>query len=136
MLNILLMVRRNINMTKRCLIKLLQEKENKLYSKWSKGVMQYCFDLLDAFKEDEDLGDSCYELQNKLLNGCYNWSDFSWSGNALVYDVEICERLASPSFQKKKDYGRLQPDSHTLWIDVQTKALIQAYKIIETLAIK
>ena len=65
-----------------------------------------------------------------LLNGALNWSDYSYGGNALIYDEDIAERYCSPSELKKKGGGRLQPNSRETWLDLQARALEQAYSMI------
>ena len=115
-------------MNKKELINLLNNYYPK--SKWDKGVKDYCFELLDVFEDGEEFPADYNELKNKLLNGAHNWDQFSWGGCSLCYDVEICERLATPSEQKKKDYGRLQPNSRENWLDVQRRALKQAFYLL------
>ena len=51
---------------------------------------------------------------------------YSYGGCSLIYDSQIAERLCTPSEFKKKDGGRLAPNSKESWLDVQTRALYQA----------
>ena len=66
------------------------------------------------------------ELKEWLLNGAMDWEDYSYGGCSLIYDSQIAERLCTPSELKKKDGGRLEPNSQESWLDVQTRALRQA----------
>ena len=117
-------------MTKEQVKKVLNEKlESKKLSCWDRGVIYYAFDLLKNIDTDE-LPKEEKSLEKLLLNGVPNWYYYSWAGRALCYDVEICERLATPSEQKKKDYGRLQPNSRENWLDVQARALKQAFYLL------
>lgn len=117
-------------MTKEQVKEVLEEKlQAKRLSCWDRGVIYYAFDLLENIDADE-LPKELKSLEKLLLNGAPNWSDYSWGGCALCYDEEICERLATPSEQKKKDYGRLQPNSYEHWLDVQKRALKQAFWLI------
>ena len=60
------------------------------------------------------------------MNGAMDWEDYSYGGCSLIYDGDIAERLCTPSELKKKDGGRLAPNSQESWLDVQTIALRQA----------
>lgn len=66
------------------------------------------------------------ELEEWLLNGAMSWDEYSYGGCSLIYDGDIAERLCTPSELKKKDGGRLAPNSQESWLDVQVRALYQA----------
>jgi hypothetical protein len=51
-------------------------------------------------------------------------------GCALVYNEDIARALCTPSELKRSDFGRLPPNSSEDWIDVQTRALSQAWSMI------
>lgn len=95
-----------------------------------KGVRMYAFELLDELLEHRKVTDENAVLENvtmkELLNGASNWSEYSYSGSALVYDEEICERLCPPSLVKKKRGGELPPHQDETWLDYQAKALERA----------
>lgn len=117
-------------MTKEQVKKVLNEKlQAKKLSCWDRGVTYYAFDLLENIDADE-LPKEVKSLEKLLLNGAPSWGDYSWGGSALCYDEEICERLATPTEQKRKDYGRLQPNSWVNWLDLQARALRQAFHLI------
>ena len=100
-------------------------------SAWKRGVKEYADELLDNLEEKsqyyERLPKDEKELKEWLLNGAMDWEDYSYGGCSLIYDSQIAERLCTPSELKKKDGGRLEPNSQESWLDVQTRALCQAY---------
>ena len=108
--------------------KLVEEIPNR--SAWKKGVKKYADELLDNLEEraqiNERLPKDEKELKEWLLNGAMDWEDYSYGGCSLIYDGDIAERLCTPSDLKKKDGGRLDPNSQESWLDVQTRALRQA----------
>ena len=71
-------------------------------------------------------------LHKELLNGAENWKRFSWDGCALIYDEDIAEILCSPSELKRCKNGKLRPNKQEQWLDVQTRALIQAENLIKS----
>lgn len=109
------------------IVKELREAINntKANSAWQKGVKLYAMDILSYFNDDQDIQD-----KQQLLNGAKNWHEYSESGNALIYDCDIAERLCSPSELKRKHGGDLQPNNHEIWLDVQARALYQAAGLI------
>ena len=108
--------------------KLVEEIPNT--SAWKRGVKEYTDELLDNLEERaysyERLPRNEKELKEWLLNGAMDWEDYSYGGCSLIYDGDIAERLCTPSELKKKDGGRLEPNSQESWLDVQTRALRQA----------
>ena len=100
-------------------------------SAWKKGVKEYTDELLDNLEEKaqyyERLPRNEKELKEWLLNGAMDWEDYSYGGCSLIYDGDIAERLCTPSELKKKDGGRLAPNRREGWLDVQTRALRDAY---------
>ena len=99
-------------------------------SAWKKGVKEYADELLNNLEEKaqsyERLPKNGRELEEWILNGAISWEDYSYGGCSLIYDGDIAERLCTPSELKKKDGGRLAPNSQESWLDVQTRALRQA----------
>ena len=117
-------------MTKKQVKKALNKKlQVKKLSCWNRGVILYAYDLLENISVNE-LPKDFTSLEDLLLRGDNNWQEYSWSGRTLVYSWDICHRLATPSFQKRKDYGRLNPSKNESWLDVQTRALRQACILI------
>ena len=115
-------------MTKKELLNVLQARTPR--SAWSKGVNDYAIYLIDNLEVDE-LPKDRKELETVLLNGAKDWQQFSYGGCALVYDGDIAETLCTPSELKKTRNGELMPNRNENWLDVQTRALTQAFRIIK-----
>ena len=95
---------------------------------WKKGVKEYACDLVEGLQVD-DVNESNLEVE--LLNGAENWSEYSWSGCAFVYDGDIVDRLCTPSEIKRFHNGKLnRPNSSEEWLDTQARALKQAYIVV------
>lgn len=106
-------------------------------SAWSKGVAQYACDLLDLLETDMRYGyispavlGNVAELEKVMLNGANDWKQYSEGGCALCYDHNIAERLCAPWELRKTDYGRKAPNPRENWIDVQSRALHQAFRMV------
>ena len=110
-------------MKKEEIIKALEKEEGKARSAWKIGVIQYAFDILDNMEEGE-------VTEKHLLNGAKDWHQYSYGGCALVYDVDICHRLCTPSEIKKTHDGARRPNKKETWLDTQARALYQAARLI------
>jgi hypothetical protein len=100
----------------------------KTKSLWEKAVKTYALELLEATKEN---GDISYPLDLKqFLNGADNWKHYSWGGCALIYNHHLAERFCTPFELKRKKDGMLPPNSEEQWLDVQTRALHQAFSLL------
>jgi len=97
--------------------------EEKARSAWKKGVILYAIDILDSI-DDEEI------TEKNLLNGADNWKQYSEGGCALIYNIDICHRLCTPSEIKKTKGGERRPNKQETWIDVQARALYQAARLI------
>ena len=129
------------------MIKNLKEKEKKARSKWGKAVLDDAQWLLENVLEWNDWEENKeVELTEKyLLNGAENWNQFSWGGSALIYDGDIAEHYSTPSELKKVGFGKTdmgkdvhgkqnfanyvekRPNANEEWLDVQARALRQAW---------
>ena len=100
-------------------------------SAWKKGVKEYADELLDNLEKKAQINKRLpkdeKELKKWLLNGATDCKGYSYTYCSLKYDSQIAERLCTPSELKKKDGGRLEPNSQESWLDVQTRALRDAY---------
>ena len=100
-------------------------------SAWNKGVTVYALEMLDDVAENIDYDgkepETRAELKEKALNGAKDWSQYSWSGCSLIYDCDIAERLCTPSELKKTRGGERRPNGQEEWLDVQARALHQAW---------
>lgn len=110
----------------------------KTRSAWAAGVKAYALELMEQFTEscadgwnDPDDMLSPSMLSKALLNGAADWDEYSEGGCSLIYNADIAERLCTPSELKKTQYGMKDPNSRENWIDCQTRALRQAYWMIE-----
>ena len=99
-------------------------------SAWSRGLKAYAVELVEGLNDDADL---CNEvmLQKALLNGASSWREYSEGGCALCYDVDIAERVCSPSELRRTKWGMRAPNGRENWIEVQARALWQAHRMIE-----
>ena len=109
--------------------KLVEEFPNR--SAYKRGIKKYTDELLDNLEEKSQLNERLpkdeKELKEWLLNGAMDCKDYSYTDCSLKYDSQIAERLCTPSELKKKDGGRLAPNRRESWLNVQTRALIDAY---------
>ena len=94
-------------------------------SAWGRAVKVYALELLEECKEPLPRN-----LERELLNGAESWNHFSYSGNSLIYDKDIAERLCSPSELKRCRGGARQPRGGETWLDAQACALFQAARLI------
>lgn len=106
----------------------------KAASAWGKGVNEYAYELVEAiaeYVEDVELDN----VESVLLNGSSDWLQYSYGCCSLIYNVDIAERLCTPSELKKatrKD-GSLGDNANRseTWLDCQARALAQACRIIK-----
>ena len=101
----------------------------KTRSAWDKGVTLYALELLDNVR-DLTAVDSMRDLQTALLNGARDWKEYSWGGCSLCYNSNIAERLCTPSELQRRKGGEWRPSRYEEWLDVQTRALYQAFRLI------
>lgn len=102
-------------------------------SAWDRGVQEYAEELAEELAKAINGG---YTLINDLrtregaqaamLNGATSWTQYSWSGSALIYDADIAARLCTPSELKRTRNGERRPNSREEWLDCQARALVQA----------
>ena len=104
-------------------------------SAWARGVRAYAAELLDSLR-----GTAAYAAETgtpspltdretvraALLNGARDWSEYSWSGCALIYDGDIAARVCTPSELRRTHGGQRGPNPRETWLDVQARALYQA----------
>lgn len=104
-------------------------------SAWGRGVTAYAVDMLqqiadyykDGYISADDLA-AWTTAEAVALNGARDWSEYSWGGSALVYDGDIAAALCTPSELKKTRNGDRRPNSQEEWLDVQARALRQAFR--------
>jgi hypothetical protein len=100
-------------------------------SAWDKGVKEYALELLNDVtdKQLEECA-SRVSLRKLLLNGADTWQEYSYGGCSLIYDGDIAERLCSPSGLKRCNGGSWAPNRNKTWLDVQARALRQAFGLV------
>lgn len=90
-------------------------------------------ELFDDYVEGLHIDDSGWIekiTEKDLMNGAESWQQYSYGGCAEVYDEDICERLCTESEKKKTRNGQWRLNSNEDWLDVQTRALKQAARIV------
>lgn len=106
-------------------------------SAWDKSVTLYALDLLDDVQEGADnmerLPLDGAELERWALNGASCWEQYSNGGCSLCYDADIAARVCTPSELKRKHGGMYEPNSRETWLDVQARALYQAFNRIRSI---
>ena len=107
-----------IKMKKELILKAIENE--KARSTWRKGVLTYAYELIEELEAGQTI------TKESLLNGAESWKQYSWGGCSLIYDCDICERLATPSEQKKTKNGEKKPNANEEWLDTQARALYQA----------
>ena len=106
-------------------------------SAWDRGVDAYAQGLVDDLEEwmegryIDQADIQSRRLERILLNGATDWSHYSWSGCSLCYNGQIAERLCTPSELKRTRGGALDPNKRETWIEVQARALFQAYMRVQ-----
>jgi hypothetical protein len=101
----------------------------KARSVWEKGVKDYALEMV----ESAEIELTPENAKAALLNGAKDWSQYSHGGCSAIYDADIAERLCTPSELKKKKGGDLQPNTRETWLDVQARAISQAFRLINRL---
>lgn len=106
-------------------------------SAWDKGVTLYALDLLEDVQEGADnmerLPLDGAELEQWALNGASCWEQYSDGSCSLCYNADIAARVCTPSELKRKHGGAYEPNSRETWLDVQARALYQAFNRIRTI---
>lgn len=100
--------------------------EIKTRSAWGKGVKEYAQMITENADYLEDVRSAA-----ELLNGAENWKEYSYGGCALIYNGDIAETVCAPLELKKTDGGRKEPNKSETWLDVQTRALYQAARMVD-----
>ena len=112
----------------------------KTRSAWSAGVKTYANEILDnlaAAEAEHRINMTIatrHDLETAALNGADNWNVYSWGGCSLIYNGDIAATLCTPSELKRTRNGERRPNSRENWLDVQARALYQAYKMVCRLA--
>lgn len=109
-----------------------KELENfKCRSAWDRAVNDYAFELIEGI--DFETISNTSELKEVILNSAKDFREYSYCGSSLVCDYTIAKRCCTPSEFKRTKEGSLNPNSRENWLDVQARALYQAYNRIESI---
>lgn len=106
----------------------------KVRSKWNRGVKEYAIELLDelASRYNDENRDpkeisNRMELRKAVLNGADSWHQYSFGACSLVCDIDIAERLLTPTefkrWERKESGG-------TDMLEAQARALASAFGMI------
>lgn len=110
-------------------------------SAWDKGVTVYALEILDTIEERAEFDGKepadAATFKDYALNGASEprkpgdlfaaWLVASWGGSYLIYDYQIARRLCNNTELKRTNEGEKQPNRRENWLDVQGRALYQAY---------
>lgn len=111
-------------MKKEDIKKALEKEKEKSRSAWKAGVIQYAIEILDNIEDKKEI------TEKNLLDGAEDWKEYSYGGCSLIYNIDICNRLCTPSEIKKTRDGERNPNSREIWLDTQARALHQAARLI------
>lgn len=113
-------------------------------SAWDNGVKLYALDILGDYSKMLDYaketggGHTPRFIETALLLGAENWMAYSEGGCSLVYSADIAKRLCSPSEMKRKTSRSgmiLPPNRIETWIQMQGRALNQAWRLLRGAAL-
>ena len=94
-------------------------------SAWDRAVNIYACELLDNM-DIENISNMA-ELKKAALYGAESFKEYSYGGCSLICDEDIARRCCTPSEFKRTKEGSRNPNSRENWLDVQARALYQAY---------
>lgn len=106
-------------------------------STWRKAIKEDAIEMLYnaiVWQGEDYVPCNSVELKKIILNGAENWKGYSYGGSALVYDYDIALHYCTPSGFKACHEGEWNPNKMETWLDVQARALYQAWKLIEKAA--
>lgn len=102
-------------------------------SAWDRGLIRYACIILDnGLMQDQERESApapdhiTLQLAAWLMDGADSWRTYSYGGRALIYNGGIARTLCAPWELRRTRYGARQPNSRETWLDVQTRALMQA----------
>ena len=107
-------------------------------SAWSKGVKDYAEELIYKLNKCADYNGTpgtisalnSTDFEHICLNGAGSWSEYSYGGSSLIWNEDIAKTLCTPSELKRTKNGQNNPNSRETWMDVQARALRQAFDLL------
>lgn len=108
----------------------LEANKDKARSAWKRGCFDYAIYLFNTWVTDQAKYNNNIINQEICLNGAYNWNHYSESGSAYIYSAEIAKILCTPSELKRTKNGAKDPNKNETWLDVQGRALSQAFRLL------
>lgn len=103
-------------------------------SAWTRGVNLYALELAENLRQRIEYEcknpQSRKELEKWLLNGASDWMQYSCGGSSMIYNIDIAERLCTPSELRKTGNGRKDPNPRESWLKCQARALYQAAQLV------
>lgn len=132
------MIRITKDGAERLLLKLdVEEETHGRMSAWSKGVYDYARWMIRPILDNEvEDGREFESMKDYCLNGAQGFKELSYNGNYYIYDEDIANQLATRSERRysKVDGRLLPPNSRESWLDVQGRALYQAWRKLARLS--
>ena len=101
-------------------------------SAWNEGVRKYALRMMrDYYEELLNFNPKLPIEEKTFLNGATSWKEASYGGCYLTCDEDIAKRLCNNTELKKTRCGALRPNKCEEWLDVQARALRQAWLLIK-----
>lgn len=112
----------------------LKERAGRDRTKWDRAVSDDAAGLAEMIIYRTklyllDIPEDRYNLEKMALNGAESWEAYSWGGSAnYIYNEDIALRYSTPSELKRTKNGARRPNGREEWLDVQARALGQAFR--------
>lgn len=109
----------------------------KTRSAWDKGVLGYALEIVENYApEDVTSVDDVLNYARDKHESLYSVAKWQSEGGCFeIYDEDIAERLCTPSEFKCAHYKdgsmKQMANARESWLDVQTRAVFQAYNRIQ-----
>lgn len=101
-------------------------------SAWRRGVKAYALNMVyDLGLCDYEIISNVYMLKDAILNGAHDFKEYSYSGLALIFDSDIAMCLCNDSELRRTRNGERRPNASENWLDVQARALYQAWGLVK-----
>lgn len=107
----------------------IEREQMRQRSAWRRGVYELAYMMIENL-DMPFLHMEYSRLWRQLLNGADSWLDYSHAGLALINDTDIAKMLSTPSKLKRTHNGEKQPNRRETWLDIQARALRQAFAAV------